>query len=58
MLPNILTQAQLSFCKVSDKKPNNNEYKGLYQAHQKYLESKTEWRVADGYLVIIVCILR
>ena len=31
MLPNILTQAQLSFCKVSDKKPNNNEYKGLYQ---------------------------
>ena len=31
MLSNILTQAQLSFRKVSDKKPNNNKYKGLYQ---------------------------
>ena len=58
MLSNILTQAQLSFHKVSDKKTTNNKYKGLYQGPPEIFEAQTEWRVADGYLVIIVCILR
>lgn len=42
----------------SFRQANQQQRQGLNQVHQKYLEPKTEWMVANVYLVIIVCMSR